>query len=191
MQAALAAVNAATAKQEMIDALENNANVLGLDVGENSDYAKLVDYPSAENSRHWSVGVDLLSNKPDEGYDLTNLQEYFNAIVATRLATQASMDKVNNAESIEDLEGISWVTDLLAQFEAAAKVYEYHSGIALSEKVNTLKALETRYNALPEANQQAALQAVFNGKPYSRSQATTEWESEHSLSHGAVNIKKG
>ena len=180
MQAALAAVNAATTKQEMIDALENNANVLGLDVGENSDYAKLVDYPSAENSRHWSVG-----------YDLTNLQEYFNAIVATRLATQASMDKVNNAESIEDLEGISWVTDLLAQFEAAAKVYEYHSGIALSEKVNTLKALETRYNALPEANQQAALQAVFNGKPYSRSQATTEWESEHSLSHGAVNIKKG
>jgi hypothetical protein len=51
------------------------------------------------------------------------------------------MDKVNNAESIADLEGISWVTDLLAQFEAADEVYDYHSGIALSEKISTLARL--------------------------------------------------
>jgi hypothetical protein len=148
--------------------------VLGLDVGEDSDYAKLVDYPSEANSRHWSVGVDLLSNKPDEvGYDLTTLQEYFNAIVATRLATQASMDQVNEATSVETL-GITWVTDLLAQFEAANEVYKYHSGILLTEKIATLQGLVDRYEALSSENQKAALQAVLNGKPYARSQATTD-----------------
>jgi hypothetical protein len=34
--------------------------------------------------------------------------------------------------------------------------------------------LVDRYNALPEANQEAALEAVLEGAPYARSQATTE-----------------
>jgi hypothetical protein len=49
------------------------------------------------------------------------------------------MYKVNNATSVEDLDGISWVTDLLAQFEAADEIYDTHSGIALSEKILTLQ----------------------------------------------------
>jgi uncharacterized coiled-coil protein SlyX len=165
VQAALQAVNDAGTTAAMQAAIEDNAAVLGLDM---ESYNELIE------ARQPSVSVDLLSNKPEDGYDLATLQEYFNAIVATRHATQASMDKVNNAESIADLEGISWVTDLLAQFEAADEVYDYHSGIALSEKISTLQGLVDRYNALPEANQEAALEAVLEGAPYARSQATTE-----------------
>jgi hypothetical protein len=53
-----------------------------------------------------SVSVDLVANK-GEGYTLDSLKKTFNAIVATRHATQASMDKVNNAESIADLEPVA------------------------------------------------------------------------------------
>ena len=174
IDAALKAVNTATTKQEMIGAIEENAGVLGLEVGEGSDYAKLVNYPSEENSRHWSVGVDLIheGNKPDSGYDMDSLKSTFDAIVATRLATQASMDHVNSATS--EALGITWVTDLKARFEAADAVYHYHSGILLTDKIATLESLVNRYNALPTANQEAALKAVFEGAPYARSQATTE-----------------
>ena len=84
------------------------------------------------------------------------------------------MDHVNNATSVETL-GMTWVTDLLAQFKAADAVYDYHSGILLTDKIATLESLVSRYNALPEANQTAALTAVWNnGTDYSRSQATTD-----------------
>jgi uncharacterized coiled-coil protein SlyX len=164
VQAALQAVNDAGTTAAMQAAIEDNAAVLGLDM---ESYNELIE------ARQPSVSVDLVANK-GEGYTLDSLKKTFNAIVATRHATQASMDKVNNAESIADLEGISWVTDLLAQFEAADEVYDYHSGIAVSEKINTLQVLVTRYEALPEANQEAALEAVLEGAPYARSQATTE-----------------
>jgi len=63
----------------------------------------------------------------------------------------------------------------LTQFEAADEVYDYHSGIALSEKISTLQDLVGRYNALPESQtKEAALEAVLEGAPYARSQATTE-----------------
>jgi hypothetical protein len=162
---ALQAVNVAEDRNALKEVIEEKAAILGLDL---TDYNTLID------DRKPSVSSDLLSNKPEDGYDLATLQEYFNAIVATRHATQASMDKVNNAKSIADLDGISWVTDLLAQFEAADEVYDYHSGIALSEKIATLQGLVDRYNALPEANQEAALEAVLAEAPYARSQATTE-----------------
>jgi uncharacterized coiled-coil protein SlyX len=164
VQAALQAVNDAGTTAAMQAAIEDNAAVLGLDM---ESYNELIE------ARQPSVSVDLVANK-GEGYTLDSLKKTFNAIVATRHATQASMDKVNNAESIADLEGISWVTDLLAQFEAADEVYDYHSGIALSEKISTLQGLVDRYEALPEANQEAALEAVLEGAPYARSQATTE-----------------
>ena len=147
------------------DALEGHLAVLGLDVGEDSDYAALDKTAIGGKNRKTAVFYDLNQNKPAEGYDLATLTTYFNAIVATRHATQASMDKVNNATSVEDLDGISWVTDLLAQFEAADEVYDYHSGILLTEKINTLQVLVTRYEALPTANQEAALEAVLEGAP--------------------------
>jgi type II secretory pathway predicted ATPase ExeA len=164
VQAALQAVNDAGTTAAMQAAIEDNAAVLGLDM---ESYNELIE------ARQPSVSVDLVANK-GEGYTLDSLKKTFNAIVATRHATQASMDKVNNATSVEDLDGISWVTDLLAQFEAADEVYDYHSGILLTEKINTLQVLVTRYEALPTANQEAALEAVLEGAPYARSQATTE-----------------
>ena len=168
VQAALQAVNDAGTTAAMQAAIEDNAAVLGLD---------MESYNELKEARQPSVSVDLLSNKPEDGYDLATLQEYFNAIVATRHATQASMDKVNNAKSIADLDGISWVTDLLAQFEAADEVYDYHSGIALSEKIATLQGLVDRYNSLDEAGKAAVLQKLLDKRPedgYARSQATTD-----------------
>jgi len=164
VQAALQAVNDAGTTAAMQAAIEDNAAVLGLDM---ESYNELIE------ARQPSVSVDLVANK-GEGYTLDSLKATFDAIVATRHATQASMDKVNNAESIADLDGISWVTDLLAQFEAADEIYDTHSGIALSEKILTLQGLVDRYEDLPEANQEAALQAVLAEAPYARSQATTE-----------------
>jgi hypothetical protein len=65
----------------------------------------------------------------------------------------------------------------LAQFEAADEVYDYHSGIALSEKIATLQGLVERYNSLDEAGQAAVLQKLLDKRPedgYARSQATTD-----------------
>jgi hypothetical protein len=149
----------------MQTAIEANAEVLGLD---------MTSYNALLEARRPAVSVDLVANKPAGGYDQATLTKYFDAIVATRHATQDSMDKVNSAESVEALDGISWVTELLAQFKSADEVYDYHSGILLTEKINTLQVLVTRYEALPTANQEAALEAVLKGAPYARSQATTE-----------------
>jgi hypothetical protein len=64
-----------------------------------------------------------------------------------------------------------------AQFEAADEVYDYHSGIALSEKIATLQGLVERYNSLDEAGKAAVLQKLLDKRPedgYARSQATTD-----------------
>jgi len=165
IETALAAVNTATTTALMQVAIEENAAVLGLDM---TSYNALIE------ARQPAVSVDLVANKGGN-YTIETLKSTFDAIVATRHATQASMDKVNNAGSVEALEGISWVTDLLAQFQAADAIYDTHSGIALSEKISTLQNLVDRYNDLPEANQAAALVAVWNnGTDYARSQATTD-----------------
>jgi putative cell wall-binding protein len=177
VEAALAAVNEASDKKAMIEAIEKHADVLGLNIGEDSDYAKLVNYPSETNSRHWSVGVDLVNNKQyeeNQKYTLEKLQPTFNAIVATRLVTQESMDLVNKAETLED---IGYVTMLLERFEEASTIYETHSGIALTNKVATLQDLVDRYNALSEDYQAEVLEKIISVRPeggFARSQATTD-----------------
>jgi hypothetical protein len=157
------------------DALEGHLAVLGLDVGEDSAYAALDKTAIGGKNRKTAVFYDLNNNKPDEGYDLATLTTYFNDIVATRLVTQASMDKVNNAQTIEDLEGISFVTMLLDRFESVS--YATHSGIPVAEKIATLQGLVERYNSLDEAGQAAVLQKLLDKRPedgYARSQATTD-----------------
>lgn len=96
-------------------------------------------------------------------------------MVDTRLVTQASMDKVNNATTIEELDGISWVTTLLERFRTVD--YKRHSDILVSEKINTLQDLENKYNDLAsDANRDKVLQKIIDGRPddgYARSQFTT------------------
>jgi predicted protein tyrosine phosphatase len=157
------------------EALEEHLATLGLDVGEDSDYAALDKTDIGGKNRKTAVFYDLNNNKPAEGYDLATLTTYFNDIVATRLVTQASMDKVNNAQTIEDLEGISFVTMLLDRFESVS--YATHSGIPVEEKIATLQGLVERYNSLDEAGQAAVLQKLLDKRPedgYARSQATTD-----------------
>ena len=128
--------------------------------------------PADGPERHTAVFRDLWNNKPAEGYDLATLTTYFNAMVGTRLKTQQSMDKVNNATSVEDLDGISWVTLLNDHF--ASVTYATHSGKAIADKKAELQDLVDRYNALDADKQLAALTQVFDGKPYARSQATLD-----------------
>jgi hypothetical protein len=110
------------------EALEGHLAVLGLDVGEDSDYAALDKTDIGGKNRKTAVFYDLNQNKPDEGYDLATLTTYFNDMVATRLVTEESMDLVNNAQTIEDLEGISFVTMLLDAFDSVS--YQTHSEAA-------------------------------------------------------------
>jgi ABC-type transporter Mla MlaB component len=157
------------------EALEGHLAVLGLDVGEDSDYAALDKTAIGGKNRKTAVFYDLNQNKPDEGYDLATLTTYFNDMVATRLVTEESMDLVNNAKDIEDLEGISFVTMLLDRFGAVS--YQTHSGIPVEEKIATLQGLVERYNSLDEAGQAAVLQKLLDKRPedgYARSQATTD-----------------
>lgn len=151
-----------------IEGLEGDLDTLGL---LSSDWADLDQRPRGGKERKTAVFKDLQDNRPEGGYDPDTFKDYFNAMVATRLATQASFDHVNGAATAEEL-GISWVTDLLAPFEAAAGVYGSHSGIALSEKVAALQDLIDRYSALPEEKKEAALLEVLEGAPYPRSEAT-------------------
>ena len=66
---------------------------------------------------------------------------------------------MNNAQTIEDLEGISFVTMLLDRFRAVS--YPTHSGIPVAEKIATLQGLVDRYNSLDEAGQAAVLQSCW------------------------------
>jgi len=174
---ALSAVNTATDADEMKAVIEGTpegddavpyAETLGLDIGEDSDYAKLKTY---YGDRQRSVSVDLVSNRPTEGYTLEELQAIFNDIVATRLVTQESMDLVNEADELQD---ISYVTMLLDRFKEAN--YEIHSGDNIKKvKIPYLQGLVDDYNALSEEYQEKVLEAVIKARPgagYSRSSNT-------------------
>jgi hypothetical protein len=146
------------------------AEILGLDIDKDSDYAKLIP------GRDRSVSVDLYNNRKyekDNKYTLERLQELFNDIVATRLVTQASMDLVNDAETIEDLNGIEYVVILLNRFKETN--YKQHSSHQIADRIIYLQGLVDDYNTLSEEYQEEVLQAVIDKRPgdgYARSQAT-------------------
>jgi len=172
---ALSAVNTATDADAMKAVIEgapqdsevSYAEILGLDIGEDSDYAKLKTY---YGDRQRSVSVDLVSNRPTEGYTLEELQAIFNDIVATRLVTQESMDLVNEAEKLED---ISYITMLVDRFKEAD--YEYHSNKKISERIAELEGFVKDFNYLSEEYQEKVLDKVIEKRPddgYSRSSNT-------------------
>lgn len=181
IKAALAAVNNYLTPEnynysEAPETLEGHLAVLGLAVGEDSDYAALDKTADGGKNRKTAVFYDLNKNKPAEGYDLSTLTKYFNDMVATRLVTEESMDLVNNAESIEDLNGISFVTMLLDRFSVVN--YKSHSDIPVETKIDTLRDLVTRYDNLgSDENRNAVLQKLLDKRPsdgYARSQATID-----------------
>jgi len=175
--AALSAINDYLTPEKYVyaeapGALEGYLTTLGVNVGAESDYAALDKTATGGKNRKTAVFYDLNNNKPSEGYDLATLTTYFNDMVATRLVTEESMDLVNNAENIEALNGISFVTMLLERFQTVS--YGTHSDIPVATKISTLEDLVTRYNALDADGKAAVLQKVFEGIPYTRSQATTD-----------------
>ncbi len=178
---ALAAVNNYLTPERYVyadapEALEEHLAVLGLDVGEDSDYAALDKTATGGKNRKAAVFYDLNNNKPAEGYDLATLTDYFNDMVATRLVTEESMDLVNNAENTEALNGISFVTMLLDRFRAVS--YATHSDIPVETKIATLQGLVDRYNGLEsDEDRELVLQKLLEKRPtdgYARSQATTD-----------------
>jgi prophage DNA circulation protein len=168
---ALAAVNAITGTAADIEVIKDNAKILGLDL---EAFNALDSETGQTGGRQTAVMKDLVSNKPSSGYDQDTLKAVFDSIVAVRTATQASMDLVNEAESLEN---IAYVEDLLNAFKGVADGHTIHSGKAISDKVTELEDLVADFEALPEANQEAALQAVITNRPeggYLRSQSTLD-----------------
>jgi hypothetical protein len=171
VQAALAAVNAITGTAADIEVITDNAEILGLEL---EAFEALDDETGQDGGRQTAVMKDLVSNKPSSGYDQDTLKAVFDSIVAVRTATQASMDLVNEAESLEN---IAYVEDLLNAFKGVADGHTIHSGKAISDKVTELEDLVADFEALPETNQEAALQAVITNRPeggYLRSQSTLD-----------------
>ncbi|SHH48084.1 hypothetical protein, partial [Sporanaerobacter acetigenes] len=175
VEAALKAVNEAKTADEMKTAIEDNAKVLGLSIGEGTDYTSLLP------GRDRSVSVDLVGNRQyeaDSKYTLVRLREIFDDIVATRLVTQESMNLVNNAETAENLNGIEYVTILLNRFNKAG--YTQHSSHKIKEKVIYLEGLVNGYNVLDDEAKEVVLRGVIeirNGKTngkFARSQETTD-----------------
>jgi hypothetical protein len=168
---ALAAVNAITGTAADIEVITDNAEILGLDL---EAFNALDSETGQTGGRQTAVMKDLVSNKPSSGYDQDTLKAVFDSIVAVRTATQASMDLVNEAESLEN---IAYVEDLLNAFKGVADGHTIHSGKAISEKVTALEGLVADFEALPETNQEAALAAVITNRPeggYLRSQSTLD-----------------
>ena len=168
---ALGKVNAITGTAADVKVINDNADILGLDL---TAFEALDKVTGQEGGRQTAVMKDLVSNKPSGGYDQETLKAVFDSIVVVRTATQTSMDLVNEAESLEN---IDYVEDLLAAFEGVAQGHTIHSGKAISEKVTALEKLVSDFEALPEANQAAALTAVIENKPeggYLRSLATLD-----------------
>lgn len=166
--AALKAVNGATDVAAMQAAIEANAATLGLETGTNSSYNSLIA------GRKTSVSVDLLGNKPTtDGYTIAGLKSVFDEIVATRVVFQASVDKVNNATTVEDLDGVSYVQMLIDNLNTVKK-YKTHSGIEINPTlINTLTDLVTRYNGLTADKQTKVLQTLI-GKNFASSTLTRD-----------------
>ena len=149
-------------------AIEANAATLGLETGTNSSYNSLIA------GRKTSVSVDLLGNKPTtDGYTIAGLKSVFDEIVATRVVFQASVDKVNNATTVEDLDGVSYVQMLIDNLNTVKK-YKTHSGIEINPTlINTLTDLVTRYNGLTADKQTKVLQTLI-GKNFASSTLTRD-----------------
>jgi len=85
---------------------------------------------------------------------------------------------VNNAENIDALNGISFVTMLLERFQTVS--YGTHSDIPVTEKIATLQGLVDRYDALGETGKIAVLTKIIKtrdsktDKKFARSQHTTD-----------------
>ncbi|SHH72381.1 S-layer homology domain-containing protein, partial [Sporanaerobacter acetigenes] len=153
VEAALKAVNEAKTADEMKTAIEKNARVLGLSIEENTDYGKLVP------GRDRSVSVDLVGNRPTEGYTLDQLKLVFDEIVATRVVFQNSVNMVNEATGENPLKDVTFITMLINNL-SSVKNYTKHSGIEISTLINDLQSLVDRYNALDIDKQASALKQV-------------------------------
>ena len=179
--AALAAINAyfTSESYKYADApsiLEEHLAALGMDVGEYSDYKALDERDVGGKERLTAVMYDLMHNKPEGGYNQATLTTYFNEIVETRGLTQESMNMVlaaKEANSIETLKDLEFVTILLNRFKDETLSYTKHSNKPFSEKVAELQPIVEKYNGLDTAQKEAALAELLE-KVVNRSQDTID-----------------
>jgi hypothetical protein len=175
VEAALTAINGVVAgdnygqneRKAMRSALEENAAILGIDL---TEYNKIT-----VDGRKDAVGWDLLANRPVDGYTVATLQSMLNEIVLTRQTTEASLNMVNAATELTDIE---FATMLLERFKAAEdENYKIHSGLEVSGKITMLQDLNDRYEALDPDGQAAVRAKIIAKRPdggFTRSQATTD-----------------
>ena len=154
---ALAAVNAITGTAADIETIKDNAELLGLDL---TAFNALDAKTGQTGGRQKAVMGDLKANMPTAGYKVEDLQKIFNSIVAVRTATQTSMDMVNDAETLENIE---YVEILLNAFKNAE--HGTHSGIRMTTKISDMQKLVDDFNALGKADQATVLEAVINARP--------------------------
>ena len=153
VQAALDAVNAAqiTDRVEAYNKLMEVAETLGLNVGEGSDFAGLVQ------GRAEAAAKDLFDNKPAGGYDLETLQATFNEIVATRLVFEQSVALFAAASAENPLEDLSYITMLIENLENV-EYQTIHSGKNIEgEILPELEGLVADFNALTPEQQETVL----------------------------------
>ncbi len=119
------------------------AETLGLDVGEDSDFAKLAD------GRREAAAKDLFDNK-GEGYTLETLQATFDEIVATRKVFEESVELFKTGAQDRPLEDIKYITMLIDQLEKVEH-HTIHSGKNIEDVLlPELKQMRDDFNFLKD-----------------------------------------
>lgn len=176
-----------------VDDLKDELETLGLYT---EAYQSLDKSGTGGKERHTAVFKDLWENgrgfAVGDGYggyvdyDLEKFKAYFNAIVATRLVTEASFDLVNDIEN--PISDTSYVTMLLDRFREADEVYDIHSQKLISERIAELEDLVERFSNLSKSAQNEVLAAVTEGAPYARSSDTTKALADALKEYGIVPV---
>lgn len=160
----MSAVNTAT-DITMNDVILANATVLGLSVGEDSDYKNLNN--ANESGRDLAVALDVFYSKPDAGYAKDTLKATFDRAVESRKVIKEVMASVYSASTHEEM-GISiadhFYTDLITDLTTAKEVYSHQGNKEIVNLLNEsmgLPALKKAYTELTPENQTVVNEAVL------------------------------
>lgn len=153
VEEALETLNEATVtgRDDAYTALMKDAETLGLNVGEGSDFDKLVE------NRAKAAAKDLFDNMPKDGYTLEDLQAAFDEIVETRMVFEESVALFAKGSKEKPLEDLEYITMLIDNLKAA-KYQTIHSGRNIDDDI--LPELETivkDFGELTEIEKEAVL----------------------------------
>jgi hypothetical protein len=164
--ALLVAINEAPEFNTMKSLLEKNAQELGIDVSEGSDYMKLLGDTSGHPPNYdnqLNVAKDVLDNKPAGGYtNVSDVKTVFNQSVNVRTLFLHELNRVQTATSAGDLSDAAYITDVIAALEDAMATpnLKMLSGTKIDDLLLRMKKEMIAYNALSQEAQAAVNQAI-------------------------------